>query len=265
MTTKYCPQCGNKFEGRANKLYCSIKCKMAAFYSSDGNSGNGLPFNGISNEKPGQTLTDNKLSVNQSEKPLTVPKNKNEPEMETIPVFFTTAEKENLEKQAQECETVLSKLIRIRCLMDETDIRTMQQIITKQEQQIEELRIKLGFFQEKGNPSESFNQFTEKSGIMNLVKMNQKQFEFLREKYLESHDFESSGMETLPDGTITSNERDALVGWERKYPDYIITTMGVNMLNSLFNQIEERLVEHCGWDEEELQDDPLIEKFDSIK
>ncbi len=122
------------------------------------------------------------------------------------------AEKENLEKQAQECETVLSKLIRIRCLMDETDIRMMQQTITKQEQQIEELRIKLGFFQEKGNHSESVNQLTEKSDNVNLVKMNQKQFEFLREKYLESHDFECSGMETLPDGTITSNERDALVG-----------------------------------------------------
>jgi hypothetical protein len=264
MTTKYCPQCGNEFEGRANKLYCSIKCKMAAFYSSDGNTKNGLPVNGYSIEKSGETLTGNKISVNESEKPLTVPKIKNEPEMETIPVFFTTAEKENLEKQAQECETVLSKLIRIRCLMDETDIRTMQQTITKQLQQIEELRIKLGFFQEKGNHSESVNQLTEKSDNVNLVSMNQKQFEFLRDKYLESHDFECSGFETLPDGTITSNERDALVAWERKYPDYVITSMGGNMLNSLFNQIEERLVEQCGWDEEELQDNPLIEQFDSL-
>jgi hypothetical protein len=264
MTTKYCPQCGNEFEGRANKLYCSIKCKMAAFYSTDGIARNGLPVNCFLNEKPGQTLTDNKLSVNQSDKLLTVQNNRNEPEMVTISVFFTAAEKENLEKQAQECETVLSKLIRIRCLMDETDIRFMQQIITKQEQQIEELRIKLSFFQEKGNHSESVNQLTEKSDNVNLVKMNQKQFEFLRAKYLESHDFECSGFETLPDGTITNNERDAMVAWERKYPDYVITNMGGNMLNSLFNQIEESLVEHCGCDEEELQDDPLIEQFDSL-
>jgi len=41
--------------------------------------------------------------------------------VKTIPVFFTAAEKENLEKQAQVCETDLPKLIRIRCLMDETD------------------------------------------------------------------------------------------------------------------------------------------------
>ena len=29
--TKKCPHCGNTFEGRANKIYCSNKCKMAAF------------------------------------------------------------------------------------------------------------------------------------------------------------------------------------------------------------------------------------------
>lgn len=28
---KTCPQCGNEFEGRSNKVYCSDKCKMAAF------------------------------------------------------------------------------------------------------------------------------------------------------------------------------------------------------------------------------------------
>jgi hypothetical protein len=95
--------------------------------------------------------------------------------------------------------------------------------------------------------------------------MNKKQFEFLREKYLESHDFESSGMETLPDGTITSNERDALVAWNRELPDNILTSMGLDMLYSLLDQIEERLVKHCGWDEEELQDAPLIEQFDGLE
>lgn len=238
---------------------------MAAFYSTDGNAKNGLSVDGFSIEKPVETLTDTKLSVNESEKLLTVKKNRNEPEMETIPVFFTAAEKENLEKQAEECETVLSKLIRIRCLMDETDIRMMQRTITTQEQQIEELRIKLGFFQEKGNHSKSVKQLNEKSGYVNLVKMNQKQFEFLREKYLESHDFESEDMESLPDGTITSNERDALVAWNRKLPNNIITSMGLDMLYSLLDQIEERLIKNCGWDEEELQDDPLIEQFESLE
>jgi hypothetical protein len=195
----------------------------------------------------------------------TVSRIKNEPEMETIPVFYTIAEKENLEKQAQECETVLSKLIRIRCLMDETDIRIMQQTIKKQEQQIEELRIKLGFFQEKGNHSEPTNQFTEKSGIVNLLKMNQKQWAFLREKYLDSCDYESTESETYPDGTITNNQRCAMLGWEQKYPEYVKINIGIAMLISFLEQIEERLVENCGWNEEELQDDPLIEQFDRLE
>jgi hypothetical protein len=235
---------------------------MAAFYSTDGNARNGLPVNGFLIEKPGQPLTDNKLSVNESEKRLTV---KNESEMETIPVFFTAAEKENLEKQAQECETVLSKLIRIRCLMDKTDIRTMQQTITKQEQQIEELRIKLGFYQEIGNNTESVNRLIQKSDNVNLVTINQKQFEFLRDKYLESYDFESSGMETLPNGTMTNNQREVLLSLERKYPNHIQTFIGVGMIISLFEQIEERLVENCGYDEEEFMDDPLIEQFDRLE
>jgi hypothetical protein len=238
---------------------------MAAFYSSDGNTRNVLPVNGFSIEKPGQTFSDNKLSVNHSEKPLTVQKSRNEAEMETIPVFFTTAEKENLEKQAQECETVLSKLIRIRCLMDETDIRMMQRTITKQEQQIEELRIKLSFFQEKGNPSEPIKPLIEKSDNVNLVQMNERQFKFVRKKFLESHDFESSESDAYPDSTITYNQRDALLGWERQFPDYILTSLGVNMLTTLFDQIEERLVKHCGCDEEEFEDDPLLEQFDSLE
>jgi hypothetical protein len=41
--------------------------------------------------------------------------------------------------------------------------------------------------------------------------------------------------------------------------------MGGDMIYSLLIQIEERLVKHCGWDEEELQDDPLIEQFDGLE
>jgi len=233
---------------------------MAAFYSSDGNA-----RNGFSNEKPVQILTENKLSVNQSEKPLAFQNNRNEPEMVTVSVFFTADEKENLEKQARECETALSKLIRIRCLMDETDIRTMQQTITKQKQQIDELRIKLSFFKEKRIFSDSVNPLTEKSDLVNLVTMNKKQWPFLKEKYLESHDYEGSDSETYPDGTITNNQRDALLSWERKFSDYIKTNISIEILALLFEQIEKRLIENCGWDEAELEDEPLMERFESLK
>lgn len=33
-TIKTCPQCGNDFQGRNNKVYCSDKCKMATFKQS---------------------------------------------------------------------------------------------------------------------------------------------------------------------------------------------------------------------------------------
>ena len=33
MESKICPVCGNGFEGRANRLYCSNACKLKAFYS----------------------------------------------------------------------------------------------------------------------------------------------------------------------------------------------------------------------------------------
>lgn len=29
--SKECPKCDNRFESRSNKIYCSDKCKMAAF------------------------------------------------------------------------------------------------------------------------------------------------------------------------------------------------------------------------------------------
>src|ERR1035437_9300532 len=125
MINKTCPQCGSQFEGRANKLYCSHNCKMSAFYEISGKN----------------ELTVNQLSVNDSErhkepqpapKPLTVSKMKTVTEMVTVPVQFTIPEKEMLEDQAEECDTVLPKFIRIRSLMDETDIMSMQQIIAEQ-------------------------------------------------------------------------------------------------------------------------------------
>ena len=60
------------------------------------------------------------------------------------------------------------------------------------------------------------------------------------------------------------NEMHWLPGIQ-KFPNNILTSMSVDMLYSLLDQIEERLVNHCGWDEEELQDDPLIEQFDRLE
>ncbi len=37
METKSCPVCGQEFEGRSNKIYCSEKCKKEAFLSKQEN------------------------------------------------------------------------------------------------------------------------------------------------------------------------------------------------------------------------------------
>jgi hypothetical protein len=42
-TTKKCPQCDQRFIGRANRIYCSEKCKMNAFKASTSRTGGDLP------------------------------------------------------------------------------------------------------------------------------------------------------------------------------------------------------------------------------
>ena len=72
-------------------------------------------------------------------------------------------------------------------------------------------------------------------------------------------------MESLPDGTTTSNQRDAFLGWKQKQPGYILTNISSTMLMAFLTQIEERLINECGCDEEEFEDDPLIDEFDRLK
>ena len=179
MINKTCPKCGKQFEGRANKLYCSHNCKMSAFYEMNGKN----------------ELTVNQLSVNDSEihkeppptpKPLTVSKMKTVTEMVTVPVQFTIPEKEMLEEQAEECDTVLPKFIRIRSLMDETDTMSMQQMITEQRDQLEDLRVKLSFFQGQPKKTETVKRLTDKSVNGLLIKLNNKELDFLTELYIES-------------------------------------------------------------------------------
>jgi endogenous inhibitor of DNA gyrase (YacG/DUF329 family) len=253
MTTKTCPQCGKDFEGRANKLYCSLNCKMMAFYSSATGSKNGLTDN-------------NAKSVNHDDEVLTDNHDKSETGMVTIPVPFTVSEKEMLECQSEECETGLPNLIRIRCLMDETDIRFMKQTIAEQKQLIEELRIKLGFYQHQGEIPVSVKPLTEKSVDGLLISMNEAQLEFLTDKYLESLDFESDhSEELLPDGTHIHNERKSLEYYEDQNPGHILTSMGQGMVIALLSRIEARLIDECGYSKEEFEDNPLIDEFDNLE
>jgi len=251
MATKQCPYCGTQFEGRSNKVYCSNKCKMASFYSE-----NRSTFNGSGDDN--ETLTDNSLNI----KPT-----KDNGNMVVIHVPFTMQEKELLEKQAEECETVLPKLIRIRCLMDETDIQEMQQLIGQQKQLIEELRVKLSFYQEGDESVESGKRTTDKPVNGLLVEMNERQLQFITEKYIESYDFDYDPgcLERLSDGSFARSERESLEFYERQKPGHILQSIGSMMVYTLFGQIEANLVENCGYDKEDIEDNPLIDEFDELE
>jgi hypothetical protein len=64
---------------------------------------------------------------------------------------------------------------------------------------------------------------------------------------------------------MTSNQRVALEDREDNHPSHIFWHMGQEMLNSLLEQIQERLVEECGYDQEEFDDDPLMEQLDRLE
>jgi hypothetical protein len=98
-----------------------------------------------------------------------------------------------LSKKAHECETALAKLIRIRSLMYETDIWSMQETIEEQKSQIEELRVKLSFFQEHKKSEikpvtkiETVKPLAELSENGLFIPMNDKQKDFLTELYIKS-------------------------------------------------------------------------------
>src|ERR1035437_504908 len=258
MINKTCPQCGKQFEGRANKLYCSHNCKMSALYEMNGKN----------------ELTVNQLSVNDSEihkepppspKQLTVSKVKTVTEMVTVPVQFTVPEKEMLEEQAEECDTVLPKFIRIRSLMDETDTMSMQQIITEQREQLENLRVKLSFFQSQPKKMETDKRLTDKSVNGLIIEMNEEQMQFLKEKYMESHDYEDLNSTTfLSNGTKSHNEREVMEYNEKVNNTPVLSDIGFYMLIHMINEIEKRLIKHCDYTDEDFEDENLYEQFDAL-
>ena len=258
MINKTCPQCGKQFEGRANKLYCSHNCKMSAFYEMNGKN----------------ELTVNQLSVNDSDihkeppptpKPLTVSKMKTVTEMVTVPVQFTIPEKEMLEEQAEECDTLLPKFIRIRSLMDETDTMSMQQIIAEQRDQLEDLRVKLSFFQGQPKKTETVKRLTDKSVNGLIIKMTDEQMKFLKEKYLESYDYEDLHVTTtMSNGKKTNNEREVIEYEEKDNNMSMMDRIGNYMLIDMIKDIEKRLIEHCGYTEDDFEDEDLFEQFDAL-
>jgi hypothetical protein len=269
MKSKKCPVCGKVFEGRANRIYCSATCKINAYKGEGIFSETDSRFSGTVSElfsKPDNSLeqrniineTGNGLQNNE----LSVSNSGYSNQLKTVSVGFIQDEVEQLEKQAKSCGTSLSQFIRIRSQMVETDIFELKDIISKQKVEIEELRIKIGFYN-KSDVQSTKAVSNPMSGIH--ICLSKDQMDFLKEKFLESIDYDGDVTFALTDGSSTSNEAEYLRDMEGKYPANIENMMEYYALEAFVLCIEKRLVEYCGYDEGDFDEESLFDKVNSLE
>ncbi|MEI6764630.1 MAG: hypothetical protein WCM76_03250 [Bacteroidota bacterium] len=272
MESKKCPQCGKEFEGRANRIYCSLNCKMNAFKGLERENENRYGFtetvseNGSEPNKmvfPVKTDSSPVKNNNLQNCDITVSPKKTDNPLETVLVSISKKEKEYLEDQANACGSSLSQFIRIRSQMDETDVFELENTISEQKKELDELKIKLSFYSTR-----EIHEGKTDSGVYDSFhfNLNKNQTDFIRKKYLESWDFDDTGMETaLPGGHKTNNEAQAILADERKQPGALDEHIEFWMLFHLMDSIEQRLKKYCGYSEEDFEDESLIDQLDDIR
>lgn len=135
MNKKICPQCGTEFEGRENRIYCSNRCKSSAF--RNGNNGN---FDKTTDFETDETFSE------RIEKPFLTETSKMKETLLPVTIMFSPEEKQKLKIQADECGVDINTFIRVRSQMTQTNAIQLQNIIEKQKKEINELTIKLKFF-----------------------------------------------------------------------------------------------------------------------
>lgn len=247
MEKKLCITCGIEFDGRKNRLYCSENCKMKAFYNGNGEKRTVLQLD--------EPINDNVV------KPLTNIEMKSVESLNAISILLSPLEKDLLTRQAEDCGVELSKFIRVRALMDETNTSKLEASIEKLQSENDELRIQISFFR-KGNHQE-VQKHEVHSGI--FIEMNQKQNDFLEEKWLESLDYEgSSGEWELSDGTFSTNQKEIEEDFEIQSPGSIKESIAKEMLEFMFADIEKKLVEHNNYNNDEFKYNPLLEEYDDL-
>jgi len=239
MEKRVCQNCGIEFEGNSNALYCSGKCRTAAFRNGNNNKITGLPDVKQENE------TDNDYSVSETTKNKTL-----------IPVTVMLTQKaiENLEAKAESCGVELSKYIAVRSQMDENDNLLNENIINKQKDEIDELNIKLSFYQNGiGNID------IIKGGL--FIAMTKEQKEFLISEFLESFDFiDESNSNTSK--ILKEIERDNKASGS--IYSTIESTIGIHMISALFSEMEQRFIDECDVESDYFEDNSLEEQFKEL-
>ena len=132
--SKECPQCGQEFTGRPNKMYCSNECKAIAFKTKNTDS-----------ESRKIIFPD---TANPDSCPIQIdfPKKNDVVRSGSISVKLSESETRLLSTQAKECGVDISDFMRVKSLMDETNIFKLNETILQQQQEIDELKIKLSFY-----------------------------------------------------------------------------------------------------------------------
>jgi hypothetical protein len=231
MTKKTCLQCGEEFEANSNALYCSGKCRTAAH--RNGNNKELTEFEDQETEK--ETVSSLPDSNEETSSPL-IP----------VTVMLSPGVKKNLENKAKVCGVELSKYISVRSQMDETDIVGKDRIISKLQDQIEELKIKLSFFKDKDDDKPK----QEKIGL--FVEMNRRQMDFLVKEFIDSNDF---------DDNSGNNQKEYLEREKRRSPVIIERVMAHEIVPALCAAFEKRSIDECEIDEDYFEENPLYDTF----
>lgn len=236
MEIKTCPQCGDQFEGRSNRLYCSEKCKMNAFYN--GKTVNQTDKTVYETDKPFNAETDKQLTDFQR---------KSGEQLIPVTVLLSPEEKIELEQQANNCGVDLPKYIRIRSQMNETDTSKMEEIISRQKKEIEELKVKNSFFK---NPGSSNNNPGSDSGKV-VLDYSKAQIDFLHKKLIEADIWRLDMLDMNKERSEDYN----------KYLHRLFNTI----INQSFYYVEDEMV-RLGYNErEDFEVETLYDQFIELK
>jgi predicted DNA binding CopG/RHH family protein len=158
MKNKQCPYCGNEFEGRENRLYCSDKCRINAF--RNGKETDNSIF--LSDDETENKKNETNNLTNEMEKQI-METNNYEKKQISVTVNFSETELRIIKDQAGEFGVSDQQLIKTKSLMEANNILMLQSKINSLTDENEKHRIELNFLR-KMSPAPN-SQHSNKSEI----------------------------------------------------------------------------------------------------
>jgi predicted DNA binding CopG/RHH family protein len=176
MKNKQCLYCGNEFEGRENRLYCSDKCRIGAFRNGKETDSSIILTDDETENKINETEnkineTENKINetnnlTNETEKQI-METNNYEKKQISVTVNFSETEMRIIKDQAGEFGVSDQQLIKTKSLMEANNILMLQSKINSLTDENEKHRIELSFLR-KMSPAPN-SQHSNKSEISDTL------------------------------------------------------------------------------------------------